>query len=55
MPSIIFINYGGNTLSKFCGLGQAGFPAKILICRQIRGFPLILRPPRYQRCSLITT
>jgi hypothetical protein len=35
-------------LSKFCGLGQAGFPPNLLKCRHISGFPLNLRPPRYR-------
>jgi len=35
-------------LSKFCGLGQAGFPPNILKCRHISGFPLNIRPPRYR-------
>ena len=42
-------------MSKFCGLGQAGFPPQILKCRQISGFPLNPQLPRYRWQSLITT
>jgi len=42
-------------LNKFCGLGQAGFPRKLLKCRQISGFPL--KPPSlcYHKRGLIAT
>jgi len=28
-------------MGKFCGLGSVGFPAGLLKCRQISGFPLM--------------
>jgi len=46
---------GGDAMSKFCGLGQAGFPHEVLKCRQISGSPLNLTPPRYRQRGLITT
>ena len=36
-------------MSKFCGLGQAGFPRDILKCRQISGFPLNIQPFGYPK------
>ncbi len=40
---------GGSIWSKFCGLGQAGFPLDILSRRRGSGFPLYIRPSRYHR------